>query len=737
MRILLLILSLWCFSLNAQPYVFTFTQVDTSGTDTRVRSFGGFNDYFEHDQAVNYPNPAITTQHSYDYYFRITADEISKTWSNFDAHMNRAIDRGEKVIFRVYCIDDGYSGNVVAGNKMAYPTAWHTSMQGEANPDFKIDVVWWPNYNSASFQANCAAMEVFVDNHLRTTFHTAAGVSWRYKDVIAARDVDFMGMYGEGHTYSGAAADTWPWPTGTQWTLAAWQNIINSEKAVVRNVPMLGNVNFFAANSRVPSGVGSWFLQDANAWGLYGLRLDNFGHKAIFDNEFTNNATTENGINFKTYMSNRYVSAPWVAEPIQFGYGAAGQVNYYDIKRQNDLLHITLCENADNIMAGQNPVQTDVQNLFRSVIKRMAYRLSFVSGQMSDSLRASGNINIQLTAINTGLAPAYEDFQMIYYFKQSGVIKFQFTSTFHPKLFLPGTQAIIDNQIAPAGISGGYDMYIKLLQVPDSSGKRFRKPMPLQINTVNGVSSQQSDTSYFLRTINVASTGTPPPPPPPPPPNQPPVILMGGDQTDTLPKSTDTLTVQVSDPNGDAVTLAWTQVSGPNTATLAGATTTNLIISGLIQGTYQFRLTASDGKGGITSGFTNVFVFSSVVTPPPPPPPTYSPPTITAGADTIIQLLADSAILRGHVTHKDTLIQSALWSKFSGTGGTIVTPNDSTTRVTGLTAGFYQYRFRITDKAGNIVDDYMTVQVLPVVPVPPPPLPAIPQPTKVFGIKSN
>lgn len=751
-----------------QPYAFVFTQIDTAGTDQRIRQFGGFTAYFEHNQAVNYPNPAITTQHEYDYYFRITAHEIDGSWANFDAHMNRAIDRGAKIGFRVYCIDDTYGGNTVSGNIMAYPVSWHTSMQGEANPDFTVGGVWWPNYNSPTFLANIALMEKKIDDHLRSTFHTAFGTSWRYKECVNYRDIDFIGIYGEGHTYVGAAQDTWTFPTGTFWTLASLQNIINTEKTYVRNIPMIGNVNFFASNSRLPAGFGAWFAQESNGWGPYGLRLDNFGNKGIFDFEFTNNNTVESGINFKSVISNRWLTSPFLVEPIQFGFGDAGQVNYYDIKRETDLLHLTLCENADNIMNRQNPVQTDVQNLFRSVIKRMAYRLTFVSGQMSDSLRSSGNINIQLTALNMGIAPPYEDYEMIYLFKQGGVTRFQFTSTFHPKGFLPGTQSIIDNQIAPAGISGGYQMYLQIRQVLDSNNKRFRKPMQLQINTVNGVSSQQSDTSYFLRTINVASTGSTPPPPPPPPPNQPPVILIGGSQTDTLPKSVDTLYAQISDANNDNVSYTWTQSSGPNTATMGTASGTVVTsagpasilnrISGLIEGSYSFRLTANDGKGGIATADMAVLVVDTAShvdpPPPPPPPPVYLPPTVivyggSGNGDTTIFATADSAYLRALVVDtsltpiRDTSIQSIQWFRFSGNGGTIVSSTSLVTKVTGLlpftsTPQVYQYYIVVTDKAGNIVSTISQPVKITVIPVNnmPPPRPIDPDKIKPVGIKA-
>jgi hypothetical protein len=83
------------------------------------------------------------------------------------------------------------------------------------------------------------------------------------------------------------------------------------------------------------------------------------------------------------------------------------------------------------------------------------------------------------------------------------------------------------------------------------------------------------------------------------------------------------------------------------------------------------------------------------------------------------------------------------WIKFSGTGGTILTATDSTTKVTGLTplgvnVQIYQFYFKVTDKAGNIVTTQSTptrVIVVPATAPPPIPLPGVPGPLKVSGIK--
>ncbi|HYG38164.1 MAG TPA: discoidin domain-containing protein, partial [Cytophagales bacterium] len=82
--------------------------------------------------------------------------------------------------------------------------------------------------------------------------------------------------------------------------------------------------------------------------------------------------------------------------------------------------------------------------------------------------------------------------------------------------------------------------------------------------------------------------------------NQDPVVNAGADKTITLPTNSTNLTAVASDPDGDAITYQWSKVSGP-AATLSGATTANLSAAGLTQGTYVFRITVTDGKGGESS----------------------------------------------------------------------------------------------------------------------------------------
>ncbi|MEX0274892.1 MAG: PKD domain-containing protein, partial [Flavobacteriaceae bacterium] len=86
-----------------------------------------------------------------------------------------------------------------------------------------------------------------------------------------------------------------------------------------------------------------------------------------------------------------------------------------------------------------------------------------------------------------------------------------------------------------------------------------------------------------------------------------PIAYAGDDQEVTLPNDTITLDGNGEDPDGGNITTyAWTQISGPNTATLSGASTDDLTASDLVEGTYVFRLTVTDDEN--QTGYDEVTV---------------------------------------------------------------------------------------------------------------------------------
>lgn len=105
--------------------------------------------------------------------------------------------------------------------------------------------------------------------------------------------------------------------------------------------------------------------------------------------------------------------------------------------------------------------------------------------------------------------------------------------------------------------------------------------------------------------------------------NKPPIASAGNDVSITLPTNTVTLSAGASsDADGTITNYSWSKVSG-GTAILNQANTA-LNASGLVQGTYVFRVTVTDNGGLADIDDVNVVVLPAVSNPDPPTPAGYT-----------------------------------------------------------------------------------------------------------------
>jgi 5-hydroxyisourate hydrolase-like protein (transthyretin family) len=100
------------------------------------------------------------------------------------------------------------------------------------------------------------------------------------------------------------------------------------------------------------------------------------------------------------------------------------------------------------------------------------------------------------------------------------------------------------------------------------------------------------------------------------PANQGPTVNAGTAQTITLPTSSVTLGGSASDVDGWISSLAWSQVSGPSQALISSPSSASTLVSSLVQGTYSFKLTATDNSNATASATVSVTVNASTSTTP-------------------------------------------------------------------------------------------------------------------------
>jgi parallel beta-helix repeat protein len=193
-----------------------------------------------------------------------------------------------------------------------------------------------------------------------------------------------------------------------------------------------------------------------------------------------------------------------------------------------------------------------------------------------------------------------------------------------------------------------------------------------------------------------------------PPANRPPVANAGPNITITLPTSTATLNgTQSTDPDGTIVSYQWTQVSGPNTATIANANQASAAVSRLVQGRYTFRLTVRDNDGATDFDEMVVAVNAAL-------PPANRPPVAVAGNDLTLTTAVTVATLNGSQSNDpDGTIVSYQWAQLAGgpNTATITNPNLARASISGLAAGTYTFRLTVRDDDGGAAADIVIVKV--------------------------
>jgi chitodextrinase len=175
-----------------------------------------------------------------------------------------------------------------------------------------------------------------------------------------------------------------------------------------------------------------------------------------------------------------------------------------------------------------------------------------------------------------------------------------------------------------------------------------------------------------------------------------PVAKAGPDQTIVLPASQVTLNGSAS--TGFITSYAWSQLSGPSTATITTPTSVSTTVTDLTQGEYIFQLTLN--------GDSTAAVQVTVNTPPPP--------IANAGSNQSIALPTNHVTLSANAS--SGTINSYSWTEISGPDSppaVIVSPASDSTLVTGLVEGLYIFQLTLNG------DSTATVQVT-VKPPPPP-----------------
>jgi hypothetical protein len=171
-------------------------------------------------------------------------------------------------------------------------------------------------------------------------------------------------------------------------------------------------------------------------------------------------------------------------------------------------------------------------------------------------------------------------------------------------------------------LSSGTNAHCCWNTVYDPNAKNWQSVAPLGQYITTGPSANAPGTyktgslfQWMLRQGDTSIVGSAPVATPTPAPNQAPVVSAGAGQTITLPVSQVNLSGNATDADGTIAAYAWTKVSG-GAATIISPTSAATAVTGLVAGSYVFRLTATDNQGSKATSDVTVIVNAAVVTTP-------------------------------------------------------------------------------------------------------------------------
>ena len=163
-----------------------------------------------------------------------------------------------------------------------------------------------------------------------------------------------------------------------------------------------------------------------------------------------------------------------------------------------------------------------------------------------------------------------------------------------------------------------------------------------------------------------------------------------------------------TDSDGWLKSVKWTKISGPSSYWFSSSTSAQTKVNGLVAGTYVFRLTVTDNKGGTDYDDVKVTMTSSSTS----SGSTTGAPVANAGKDQTIPVSWNyfPYLSATQSTDSDGWIKTFKWTKVSGPSQYwFYAPYASQTKANGLVAGTYVFRVTVTDNDGKTDYDDVTI----------------------------
>ncbi|AHM63155.1 peptidase domain-containing protein [Flammeovirgaceae bacterium 311] len=179
----------------------------------------------------------------------------------------------------------------------------------------------------------------------------------------------------------------------------------------------------------------------------------------------------------------------------------------------------------------------------------------------------------------------------------AGTYTFYTTSDDGSKLYINGQEVVNNDGLHGAREkSGSIALTAGKHAILVSYFEQYGSGEALQVSYAGPGISKQAIPDALLSKTN---TGTP---------NQAPTANAGPDINVALPQNTVTIEGSGSDPDGTISAYAWTRISGP-AVTLSNTNSQSLVLSDLLEGVYEFKLTVTDNSGATATDIMKLTVY--------------------------------------------------------------------------------------------------------------------------------
>jgi hypothetical protein len=230
-------------------------------------------------------------------------------------------------------------------------------------------------------------------------------------------------------------------------------------------------------------------------------------------------------------------------------------------------------------------------------------------------------------------------------------------------------------------------------------------------NAMGDYHAPSSIFQWMLRQGDTSIVGTGGPTPPP----APSLVANAGPN---LYVTTNSVNLTAAASSGSIASYNWSEGGGPNTCSIANATSVNTTVNGLVNGTYTFNLKLTGPQGN--TALTQVSVTVNMP----------GAPTANAGSNQTITLPTNSVSLAGTGSSNGGSITGYSWAEISGPNTNFFSQSSSSsTSAGGLVAGVYVFQLTVTDNNGQTGTSSVSVTVNPApvqTPTPPPTSPTTP-----------